>query len=219
MFPMDEKIEKRFVNVSASKTFGNIVVHFGLKEKKVLDIGCSYGEFLAHFGPGSVGVSIEKEEVAYGAKRGLDIHYGNIESDEFVLEEKFDVIFANNIFEHLYSPHHFLITIKKYLKPDGVLILGVPCVPKIVSLLRINKFHGALATGHINFFTKTTLRFSVLRAGWNVHSLRGFRFRHAFIDHLLDIIYPHFYVTATNDPDFEYPEKRLRELVGYTSYR
>ena len=68
MVPMDEKIEKRFTNVSASKTFGNIVAHFGLKEVKVLDIGCSYGEFLVHFGEGSVVVSIEKEEVAYVQK-------------------------------------------------------------------------------------------------------------------------------------------------------
>lgn len=215
MWRMDEKIAQRFENVSASKTFGNIVAHFHLNEKKVLDIGCSYGEFLAHFGEGSVGVSIEKKEVEYGARHGLDIRYGNIESEEFVLEEQFDVIFANNIFEHLYSPHYFLCVIKKYLKPQGILILGVPCVPKVVSLLPISKFHGALATGHINFFTKDTLRFTAERAGWKVDGVRGFHFAPALIDHLLDPIYPHFYVQATADPDFVYPEKRLRELVGY----
>ena len=215
MWRMDEKIEQRFANVSKSKTFGNIVSHFGLREKKVLDIGCSYGEFLVHFGQGSVGVSIEKEEVAYAQQKGIDIRYGNIESEEFVLDEQFDVIFANNIFEHLYSPHYFLCTIKKYLKPGGTLILGVPCVPKIVSLLPISKFHGALASGHINFFTKDTLRFTAERAGWKVDEVRGFRFAPAHLDHLLDPIYPHFYVSATADPEFQYPEKRLRELAGY----
>jgi SAM-dependent methyltransferase len=215
MVRMDEKIARRFTNVSASKTFNNILSHFTLTQKKVLDIGCSYGEFLVHFGPGSVGVSIEQEEVDYGTRKGIDIRYGNIESEEFVLKEQFDVIFANNIFEHLYSPHHFLCAIKKYLKPGGTLILGVPCVPKVVSLLPISKFHGALASGHINFFTKETLRFTAERAGWDVSEVRGFHFALPFIDHLLDPIYPHFYVSAKNDPAFVYPEKRLRELVGY----
>lgn len=215
MVPMNEQIQKRFTNVSASKTFGNIVARFELDKKSVLDIGCSYGEFLAHFGPESVGVTVTQEEVDYGGQHGLDIRFGNIESEEFVLDEQFDVIFANNIFEHLYSPHHFLVTIKKYLKPDGILILGVPCVPKIVSLLRINKFHGALAVAHINFFTRVTLLYTVLRGGWKAHSIRGFHFRNPLIDHLLDPIYPHFYVEASIDPAFHYHEKRMKELAGY----
>jgi len=126
-------IEKRFENVSKSKTFGNIVKTFDLDKKSVLDIGCSYGEFLVHFGPKSVGITIVKEEVEYGKSKDLDIRLGNIESSDFNLEKKFDVIFANNIFEHLYSPHNFLCEIKKYLRPEGILILGVPCIPKIVS--------------------------------------------------------------------------------------
>jgi SAM-dependent methyltransferase len=213
--PMDKKIELRFANVGRSKTFQNIVAHFGLRTKKVLDIGCSYGEFVAHFGPGSVGISIEQEEVLYGVGRGLDIRYGNIESDDFALDEQFDVIFANNIFEHLYSPHAFLIKAKRYLRPGGVLILGVPCVPKFVSLMRIGKFRGSLASGHINFFTRTTLINTVARGGWKIAGVRGFHFAHPFVDHLLDPIYPHFYVAAQPDPDFVYPEKRLREIAGY----
>lgn len=212
---INEKIEQRFVDVSASKTFSNIVSQFKLDKKSVLDIGCSYGEFLVHFGPGSVGVTVTQEEVDYGNCRGLDIRFGNIESEEFVLEEQFDFIFANNIFEHLYSPHHFLVSIKKYLKPDGVLILGVPCVPKIVSLMHIPKFHGSLAVAHINFFTRATLVYTVLRGGWKVLSVRGFHFKNPLIDHTLDLIYPHFYVAALPDPDFRYHEKRMKELAGY----
>lgn len=210
------KLEQRFAAVSRSQTFGNIIQTLGLDKKAVLDIGCSYGEFLAHFGKGSVGVSIAEAEVAYGKTKDLDIRYGNIESQDFTLTEQFDAIFANNIFEHLYSPHEFLIKVKRYLKPDGILILGVPCVPRIVALMRIRKFRGALATQHINFFTRDTLRLTAERAGWNVQMVRGFHFALPFIDHLLDMIYPHFYVVAKADPDFSYSDKRLRELAGYT---
>ncbi len=212
---MDPKIEIRFKNTDKSKTFRNIVNTLDLDKKSVLDIGCSFGEFLTHFGKNSVGVTITKDEVEYGKKKGLDIRYGNIESDDFVLNEKFDAIFANNLFEHLYSPHNFLCKIKKYLKPNGILILGVPCIPKIVSLWHINKFRGSLAGAHINFFTRDTLIKTVERGGYNPITTRGFHFANKIIDNLLDSIYPHFYVVATPDSNFKYSEKRMKELVGY----
>ena len=212
---MDAEIEKRFANVGKSKTFKNIVAQFNLDTKAVLDIGCSYGEFVAHFGPGSVGVTITPEEVTYGKKRGLDIRYGNIEDKTFELKETFDVIFANNIFEHLYSPHQFLIDIKKYLREDGILILGVPCMPILTPLVHIRKFRGSLAVAHINFFTRDTLIKTTERGGWTVHATRGYHFAHPLIDHLLDLIYPHFYVSASPIQDFHYSEKRMKELAGY----
>jgi len=212
---MDASIEKRFVNASKSQTFLNKVRLFDLDKKSVLDIGCCNGENLAHFGPGSTGLTINPEEVVVGVAHGLDIRLGNIEATDFSLDKTYDVIFANNLFEHLYSPHAFLIKIKQFLKPNGILILGVPCIPKIVSLLHVTKFRGSLADAHINFFTRDTLVKTVERAGWKPGMTRGFHFANAFIDHLLDPIYPHFYVVAQPDPDFHYSDKRLKELAGY----
>ena len=138
------RIEKRFSAVATSRTFRNLRDTFNLENKSVLDIGCSYGEFLAHFGQGSVGVTLSPEEILYARTRGLTVEEGNIEDEEFLetFSQQFDVIFANNIFEHLYAPHTFLIKIKKLLKKDGVLILGVPCIPKITALIHLKKFRG-----------------------------------------------------------------------------
>lgn len=211
---VDDK-EKRFRAVERSKTFQNIVSSFDLRNKAVLDIGCSNGEYLIHFGKDSVGFTISHDEVACGKIKELDIRYGNIEEDKVNIKETFDVIYANNIFEHLYSPHAFLIKIKPYIKPDGLFILGVPCIPKIVFLLHFLKFRGSLAVAHINFFTKDTLVKTVERGGWKVQAVRGFRLKNGLLDRLLNLIYPHFYVIATPDPDFRYHEKRLKELEGY----
>ena len=212
---MELDIEQRFANTARSKTFRNIVRTFELGNKAVLDLGCSYGEFLAHFGPRSVGVTIDTEEAVYGQAKGLDIVEGNVEAADFRVDKQFDVIFSNNLFEHLYSPHGFLHRIREYLKPGGILILGVPCIPKIASLVHFQKFRGALAEAHINFFTKDTLRKTVERAGYDVAEVRGFRFSSPFVDHLLDLVYPHLYVVAHLKPDFNYPEKRMKELAGY----
>ncbi len=219
MNELNKKIEKRFQAVSKSRTFKNIKRHFDLDKRSVIDIGCSSGEFLAHFGSGSVGVTIAQDEALYGRAQGLTIVAGNIENDTFVslIDQTFDVIFANNIFEHLYSPHSFLISIKKLLKKDGVLILGVPCVPKITSLMRFKKFRGSLSRQHINFFTRDTLRLSVERAGWIIEDTRGFHMITPFFDWLLAWVYPHFYVAARVDETFKYDEKRKNELKGYDS--
>lgn len=208
-------IEKRFKGVENSKTFKNILDILDLKSKTVLDIGCSYGEFLCHFGNNSVGLTVSHKEVEYGKLKGLNIKRANIEDDRIVLDQQFDVVFANNIIEHLHSPHRFLVETKKFLKSDGILVLGVPCFPKVVSLLKLRKFRGCLASNHINFFTRDTLKETVLRAGWNISEVRSFHIKNKILDHTLSIITPHFYVVATPIKNFEYNEKRRKELEGY----
>lgn len=217
MMAGDPTIERRFAAVARSSTFQNLCAQFHLGEKAVLDIGCSYGEFLAHFGAGSVGVTLVPEEASYARARGLTIAEGNIEDAAGVarIEGTFDVIFANNIFEHLYGPHAFLIAMKKLLRDNGVLILGVPCLPKATALMHFKKFRGALADAHINFFTRDTLALSVERAGWVVEEVRGFRFKSSLLDALFNSVYPHVYVIARVDNAFAYSGKRQRELKGY----
>jgi len=213
---MNKDIELRFKNQAKSKVFNNIINIFELDKKSVLDIGCSNGEFLTHFGKDSLGITIIQDEVNYGKSKGLNIRHGNIEYDNLnIPENSFDVIFANNLLEHLYSPHNFLNKIKKYLKKDALLILGVPCIPMIKLLLNFNKFKGSLAVSHINFFNKYTLIKTVEKSGWDVIDTRGFYFKNKVIDHFLDIIYPHFYVIAKVNYNFKYHEKRMKELIGY----
>jgi 2-polyprenyl-3-methyl-5-hydroxy-6-metoxy-1,4-benzoquinol methylase len=212
----DPRVEQRFLNTSRSRTLRNIVRLYDLDKRPVLDIGCSFGEFLALFGKGSTGITIAREEVDYGKQKGLDVRYGNIEEDDLALERQYEVLFCNNLFEHLLSPHMFLCRIEKHVTPNGLLILGVPVIPKIVSLLPLNKFRGSLAEAHISFFTRDTLVRTVERAGWRPISTRGFHFAGRLIDGLFTSVYPHLYVVAVLDPDFKYTEKRMRELAGYT---
>ncbi len=81
----EASVKERFASVAESKTFTRILKIFDLENKSVLDIGRSYGK---------------------GA--GLDVRVTNIEECSINFDKKFDVIFANNIFGHLYySP--FLI--------------------------------------------------------------------------------------------------------------
>jgi SAM-dependent methyltransferase len=210
---MKNEIEKRFKMVSASSTFKRIADTYHTYDKKVLDMGCGFGEYMQRFGKNSVGITTTKAEVEYGKAHAIDLRFGNVELLDKSLPplKEFDMFWGNNLFEHLLSPHAFLVNLKQYAKNDALLILGVPMVPKIVSLIKLKKFRGSLATPHINFFTKDTFRLTVERAGWKVIDIRSFAFSSKTLDHATNSLMPHLYLVAKNDPTYTYPPKKIKE--------
>ena len=201
-----------FDAVSKSRTFANLRTSHGLGEKSVLDLGCGHGQYLKHFGLGSVGITTASDEVDYGATQGLDIRFGNAERlDQASLGKRFEAVWANNLFEHLLAPHAFLMHLKKTVTDDGLLLLGVPVFPVLPGLTRFTRFRGVFASNHINFFTRRTLRFTVERAGWKVLDVRGFFFKNRFLDGLACLVAPHMYVVAKNNTAFVYPPKKYHE--------
>lgn len=217
---VDEAIDARFAPVAGSRTFARILDTFGLRHKKVLDLGCGYGEYLSQFGPGSVGLTTNPDEAAYGKTKGLTIREGNVERiSEIDLDGDFDAVWANNLFEHLLSPHAFLMALRERAQDQGLLILGVPVIPGPASLMRLGKFRGALAIAHINFFSREGLRLTVARAGWRVLAVRPFVVSWPLPDTLVGFLTPHLYVVAVKDPDFSYPEKKLKEWLSDPHYR
>lgn len=212
-------IEERIIRVGLSKTFKNICELYGLSEKAILDIGCGYGEYLRHFGANSVGITTTDDEVEYGKDNGLAIFFANAEClDRIKFDDKFGGIWANNLFEHLLSPHSFLMKLKSFSRNEAVLILGVPVVPKFVSMIRFKWFRGSLASNHINFFTHKTLGLTVERAGWKVREIRSFVFKNKFLDTLIQPFSSHFYVVAMNDSNFLYPPKKIKEWISDDYY-
>ena len=207
-----------FEKVKKSRVFNNIRFLFRLNYKSVLDVGCSEGHYLACFGPDSMGLTIIDEHVEIAKAYGLEVRNMNVEDPNFSLDRTFDVIWANNFFEHMESPHLFLIRMKKCLKPGGIMILGVPVLPYLPFLTRFKKFRGAYAVSHVNFFYRKSLIETVRYAGWNVHEARLFYFKNPLLDYCMNLIAPHIYVVASPKEDFTYAEKRLKSLRGYSSH-
>ena len=186
----------------------------------MLDLGCGSGEYLARFGAGSLGVTTTMAEVDYAKEHGLNVRHGNAELiDAMNLGDNYNVIWANNLFEHILSPHAFLINLKKISTEKTLLILGVPIIPKIVFLLRLNKFRCSLASNHINFFTKESLELTIERAGWRIKNIRPFVSKAPLLDKLFNFIAPHIYIIAQNDLSFRYPEKKIKEWGNEEYYQ
>ncbi len=113
---------------------GKIVSH-----KNVLDIGCvdhDYEKaiknnkdawlhgFICKKAQKCTGIDLEKNEINKLNKLGYHCIHANAEN--FRLNEKFDVIVAGEVIEHLYNPGKFLECVKKHLKKGGKFILTTP---------------------------------------------------------------------------------------------
>lgn len=96
----------------------------------MLDIGCGAGQYLLEMqarGWKVYGAELSKAAAAAGRAAGLDIRGGELMSAGFE-SGMFDFVRSNHSFEHIPNPQPVLAEIRRVLKPDGKLFIGVPNV-------------------------------------------------------------------------------------------
>lgn len=118
-----------------SAWLSNVFVSLDTKDPKfkqpgrMLDIGCGSGKFLYRMqqkGWDVYGVEISKNAADLGrSAANLDIFGGDVIAAHFP-DNHFDYIRLNHSFEHIFNPHETLEEIKRILKSDGKLMIGVP---------------------------------------------------------------------------------------------
>lgn len=130
-----------------------------IKGKKVLDmwVGDTSDRFLHDLIKKNsmqvIGIELDPKRAGKLKKAGYDIRIGNAETVD--LKEKFDVIIAWDLIEHLNNPGLFLENIRKHLNDDWVFIFNTPNAYSINFLLRglflwwkVDQFHE-----HVTLFT------------------------------------------------------------------
>jgi SAM-dependent methyltransferase len=188
-----------------------------LDRKAVLDIGCSHGQHLMHFGPGSAGIDAVERNVEFSRALGFETVLANVEDGLPDFGRRFEAIFASNLLEHLVAPHLFLLRLHALLEPDGRLFIHVPTMPPLPIVDRLIKraigHNGYLASEHINAFTPRTLAFTVERAGYMVDDVVFVGARGRGLLGLGEPIFRELGITAMavarRNPSFQYPEKRV----------
>ncbi|MCC7371347.1 MAG: class I SAM-dependent methyltransferase [Chloroflexi bacterium] len=188
-----------------------------LDQKAVLDIGCSVGQHLIHFGPGSAGIDAVERNVEFCRALGFDVTMTNVEDGLPDLGRRFEAIYCSNLLEHLVAPHLFLLRLHALLEPNGLLFVHVPTMPPLPLVDRLLKrvigHNGYLASEHINAFTPRTLAFTVERAGFTVDDVVFVGARGRGLLGLGEPIFRELGITAMavarRNPTFTYPEKRV----------
>ncbi len=209
-------IRHRFELAAKTRGFFHMYQALDFSQKRVLDIGCSYGEFLIYAKKGSLGITTLQNEADTAASIGLDVMVGNVNDrstfDELKKHGSFDTLYTVNIFEHVDSPHIFLRELYALADDHTKLVLGVPVFPWPNALMNIKKFSGSLAHEHINFFTKNTLLETIKRSGWIIEVQRPFIFQTPWLDRLVSFLSPQQYIFAKKNPTFQYPARKLNEI-------
>ena len=144
-----------------------------LATERVLDVGCSYGHCLVHFGSGSVGLDNVAEHVAFCRSLGLDARLMDVESSLAELDdESFDAIWVSDILEHLDAPRVLLRRLAPKLRPAGRLVLYMTVVPRSRLTRRLFGGRGFFdADVHHYEFTLETASYLVARAGFVVEEI------------------------------------------------
>lgn len=130
------------------------------KSGKVLDIGCSSGLMLELLHKnGFVVYGIEPNKNAYSIaykKFSHKIYYGslvNFVNSNYRKSRKFDVIIFNHVLEHIEKVHEQLKIAKKLLRPNGLLVIGIPNTRNIIFYLRKKYWEYLMPKEHVWHFT------------------------------------------------------------------
>lgn len=159
------------------------------KGKRILDIGCGYGELLAKAQSKGYkelhGIDISNEVLKKCRKNlkgsaSISVKIGDVDSGLNYPDSYFDAITMIAVFEHIFDPHAVAEEIRRVLKKKGTLIIEVPNVvflPRRLSFL-LGKLPKTAdeenyRDGHLQFYTQQSLRNILKEHGFVVETARS----------------------------------------------
>lgn len=153
--------------------------------QKVLDVGCGDGSFAVQvkqkYNAETWGIEYVTEEAGKAGKI-LDRSFAGPCEDHIAAlpDQFFDVIFFNDVLEHLVDPYTVLEEIRSKLAPGGIIIASIPNVRyfKVLSALMLRKDwkyedYGVMDKTHLRFFTKKSMQRMFHDAGYHCCKTKG----------------------------------------------
>lgn len=174
-----------FINKIAQKSF---IIEQHLDDqtpKRFLDIGCGEGWALSYFkkkGWEVLGLDFS----SFGCKKfnpdcSENMIAGNVyENLDKLIDEgrKFDVVWVDNVLEHVTDPEFLVADIKKIVSPSGILVIEVPNDFSVIQEYAlkneyIDKSFWVVIPDHLSYFNKEGLENLLHSFGWESISVIG----------------------------------------------
>lgn len=148
--------------------------------KKVLDVGCATGRIAEKLKKEKdcfvVGIEVNEEMAEIAKNRCGKVIVANAEKVKEIHFPKgyFDIIIYADVLEHCSNPGEILVNLREYLSDKGYILISVPNVANWEIRLRLlmGKFDykggTILDTGHLKFFTLSSITRLIEKSGYEV---------------------------------------------------
>jgi len=148
--------------------FASFIGEFNLKGKRVLEVGCGCGEFLALLNELPVqayGLESGEEAAQKARRQGLRVvqGYPDHQTGAFA-EQPFDAFLLLMFLEHMPDPNAALRAIRANLQADAFGLVEVPNLDMVIQ----QKLFSEFVTDHQLYFTEATLRTTLEWNGFEV---------------------------------------------------
>lgn len=138
---------------------------------KILEIGSNDGYLLSFFkenGYDTLGFDSSKKMADIANKLGITtVNSLFTEKSSEKLQKKFDLIIANNVFNHSNNPLDFLKGIKKSLSTNGTFVFEVPYWLDTINDYRFDQIYHE----HVSYFTVKSAKKILSNVGLNIISV------------------------------------------------
>ena len=138
--------------------FKNFIKKYNLNNKKILEVGCGFGEYLSIMNKQKVnvyGIEYSQKAVNHCKKSGLKVSKQFIENEKYKIKNApFDAFFIMSYLEHIPNINSFLRGILNNLTDEGI---GIIEVPNFDMILKKNLF-SEFILDNLFYFTKDTLK-------------------------------------------------------------
>lgn len=141
-----------------------------LHGSKVIEIGCATGHFLdllTEAGAIAQGLEFSESSVAKGQEKGRSIVRGYI-TEAPLLNPPYSAAVCINFLEHAPQPLEFLKSIHAILNGDGVALIEVPSLDKVIKNQRYYDF----IRDHLSYFSESSLNHALNSAGFEVLEIK-----------------------------------------------
>jgi len=165
------------------KDRNEIIEFIPKKYNKVLEIGCSEGNFRKNLSPNCEywGVEADLESGEIASKKINKLIKGDFFKIHNQLPDKyFDLVICNDVIEHFEHYNLFFNIIRKKMVDNAFIIGSIPNVRYVTNLYNLIFLkdweyanEGILDKTHLRFFTKKTLINTFSKNGFNIIQLDG----------------------------------------------
>lgn len=178
-----KRYEPTSINLENKNSSHSLAIEMVGHDKQILEVGTSTGyitRILKQWGNRVIGIEIDKDAGEIARQYCESIILGDIENldlDKYIEPSSIDVILLGDILEHLKWPGSLLRNMRKYLKPDGYLVVSLPnfCHGDIILTLMNGDFRynstGLLDETHFRFFGRRNVISIFDKYGYNVKDL------------------------------------------------